>query len=121
MIQCGRLDPVDVRTVTRSVVRALQAAHARGVVHCDVKSGNIMIDTDGQVKLVDFGIASSLSDPASLETGMTPAYAAPERFATAHGSPEGTSTVSAVTAYELLTGQLPFDGGDAIRMGCGAS
>jgi serine/threonine-protein kinase len=109
MIQCGRLDPVDLRTMTRSVVRALQAAHARGVVHCDVKPGNIMIDTDGQVKLVDFGIASSLSDPASLETGMTPAYAAPERFSTAHGSPEGDFYSLAVTAYEMLTGQLPFE------------
>jgi len=109
MIQCGRLDPVDLRTMTRSVVRALQAAHARGVVHCDVKPGNIMIDTDGQVKLVDFGIASSLSDPASLETGMTPAYAAPERFSTAHGSPEGDFYSLPMTAYEMLTGQLPFE------------
>ena len=108
MIQCGRLDPPDVRTVTRSVVRALQAAHARAVVHCDVKSSNIMIDADGRVKLVDFGIAGSLSDPTSLETGMTPEYAAPERFATARGSPEADFYSLGVTAYQLLTGQLPF-------------
>ncbi len=110
MIQRGRPDPQDVRTVTRSVVRALQAAHARAVVHCDVKPSNIMIDIDGRVKLVDFGIAGSLSDPASLETGMTPGYAAPERFATAHGSPEADFYGLGVTAYETLTGQLPFVG-----------
>ncbi len=105
----GRLDPLDVRTMTRSVVRALQAAHARAVVHCDVKPSNIMIDTDGRVKLVDFGIAGSLSDPASLEVGMTPGYAAPERFSTARGSPEADFYSLGVAAYETLTGQLPFD------------
>jgi len=108
MIQRGRLDPLDVRTMTRSVMRALQAAHARAVVHCDVKPGNIMIDTDGRVKLVDFGIAGSLSDPASLDIGLTPAYAAPERFSTARGSPEADFYSLGVTAYEALTGQLPF-------------
>jgi serine/threonine protein kinase len=108
MIQHGPLDPPDVRTVTRSMVRALQAAHARAVVHCDVKPGNIMIDIDGGVKLVDFGIAGSLSDPASLETGMTPGYAAPERFASAHGSPEADFYSLGVAAYEMLTGKLPF-------------
>lgn len=108
MIQRGQLEPPDVRTVTRSVVRALQAAHARAVVHSDVKSSNIMIDTDGRVKLVDFGIAGSLSDPASLESGMTPGYTAPERFATARGSPEADFYSLGVTAYEMLTGHLPF-------------
>ena len=109
MIQCGRLDPLDVRVMTRSVVRALQAAHARGVVHCDVKPSNIMVDIDGRVKLVDFGIAGSLSDPASIEIGMTPGYAAPERFSRAHGSPEADFYSLGVTAYEMSTGQSPFE------------
>jgi len=104
----GPLDPLDVRTMTQSVVRALQAAHARAVVHSDVKPSNIMIDIDGRVKLVDFGIAGSLSDLASLDIGMTPGYAAPERFTSAGGSPEADFYSLGVTAYEALTGQLPF-------------
>jgi eukaryotic-like serine/threonine-protein kinase len=108
MIQRGRLEPPDVRIVTRSVVRALQAAHARTVVHCDVKPSNIMIAADGRVKLVDFGIAGSLSDPSSLESGMTPGYAAPERFAAFQGSPEADYYGLGVAAYEMLTGRFPF-------------
>jgi serine/threonine protein kinase len=108
MIQRGRLETEDVRTVTLSVVRALQAAHARSVVHCDVKPGNIMISTDGIVKLVDFGLAGSLVDPAGISTGMTPGYAAPERFAGVRGSPEADFYSLGMTVYELLTGQLPF-------------
>lgn len=110
MIQRGRPSAQDVRRVAISVARALQAAHARAIAHCDVKSSNIMISTGGAVKLVDFGIAGSLAEPAgAAETGLTPAYAAPERFGGARGSPEADFYGLGVTVYELLTGQLPFD------------
>jgi serine/threonine protein kinase len=108
MIQRGPLKATDVRSVTLAVVRGLQAAHARSVVHCDIKPSNIMISTDGLIKLVDFGIAGSLVDAAAIETGMTPGYAAPERFAGSRGSPEADFYSLGMTVYELLTGQLPF-------------
>ena len=110
IIQMGRPASADVRRVVIAVANALQAAHASGVLHCDIKPGNIMLRTDGCVKLVDFGIAASgpaSSDPQGAQ--LTPGYAAPEQFSGQRG-PASDFYGLGVTAYELLTGQLPFNG-----------
>ena len=110
IIQDGRPTVADVRCITIAVARALQAAHAVGVLHCDVKPGNIMIRTDGAVKLVDFGISAAADDSADLEeTQLTPGYAAPEQFAGTRG-PATDFYGLGMTVYELLTGKLPFTG-----------
>jgi serine/threonine-protein kinase len=100
----------------RSVCEAVQHAHAKTVIHCDLKPSNIMVKADGTVKLLDFGIARQLEgDGAPTEptrTGMRPmtlAYAAPEQV---RCDPVGTQTdvyALGVVLYELLTGRLPFD------------
>jgi eukaryotic-like serine/threonine-protein kinase len=109
LIQRGVPDVADVRTVTVAVARALQAAHARGVVHRDVKPDNIMITTAGEVKLVDFGIAGTLDGPVvGHQYEFTPAYAAPERFAGDRGRPESDFYSLGATIYEFATGHLPF-------------
>jgi hypothetical protein len=117
----GRLTPERALAILDQVARALDAAHARGLVHRDVKPGNILLappvfDSDAEhVYLVDFGLARSDSDDRSLGGGGsflgTPRYAAPEQAA---GRPvDGRTDGYALgcVLYECLTGQPPFPGG----------
>jgi Protein kinase domain/Domain of unknown function (DUF4328) len=117
----GRLTPERALAILDQVARALDAAHARGLVHRDVKPGNILLappvfDSDAEhVYLVDFGLARSDSDDRSLGGGGsflgTPRYAAPEQAA---GRPvDGRTDGYALgcVLYECLTGQPPFSGG----------
>jgi len=97
------------------VTSAVAHAHARLVVHRDLKPGNILVTPQGQVRLLDFGIAKLLAtDPAMAELtapaqrAMTPQYAAPEQIL---GQPIGTAAdiySLGVVLYELLTGVLPY-------------
>jgi CRP-like cAMP-binding protein len=103
----------DVRSLTLAVARALQAAHARRIVHRDVKPTNIMVRTDGAVKLTDFGIAAPC-DIAGLARGtaFTPAYAAPEMFLAENNNPASDFYSLGVVAYALMTGKNPFESDD---------
>ncbi|HEV8689187.1 MAG TPA: serine/threonine-protein kinase [Ideonella sp.] len=98
------------------VTSAVAHAHARLVVHRDLKPGNILVTPDGQVRLLDFGIAKLLAanDAAAAELtapaqrALTPHYAAPEQIL---GQPIGTAAdiyTLGVVLYELLTGELPY-------------
>ena len=117
----GRLDPGRALAILDQVARALDAAHARGLVHRDVKPGNILLappvfDGDPEhVYLVDFGLARSDSDDRSIGGGGsflgTPRYAAPEQAA---GRPvDGRTDGYALgcVLYECLTGRPPFPDG----------
>jgi serine/threonine protein kinase len=117
----GRLEPGRALAILHQVARALDAAHARGLVHRDVKPGNILLvppvlDGDAEhVYLVDFGLARSDSDDRSIGGGGsflgTPRYAAPEQ---ATGQPvDGRTDGYALgcVLYECLTGRPPFPDG----------
>ena len=124
----GRLDPGRTLAILDQVARALDAAHARGLVHRDVKPGNILlappvIDGDPEhVYLVDFGLARSDSDDRSIGgPGSflgTPRYAAPEQAAGRPVDGRADGYALGCVLYECLTGQPPFpDGsGEAILL-----
>ncbi len=97
--------------VVKQVASALYYAHRRGVVHRDVKPGNIMVRADGTALLSDFGIARA-ADSASLVTLAvgTPAYMSPEQHRGEAASDRSDQYSLAVVAYEMLTGRRPFLG-----------
>jgi hypothetical protein len=107
----GQLPPREVARIGAQVATALVAAHAAGIVHRDIKPGNILLADDGNVKITDFGISRAIGDVTVTATGMlagTPAYLAPE---VAKGEPPGPpSDVFSLgsTLYAAVEGQPPF-------------
>jgi eukaryotic-like serine/threonine-protein kinase len=95
------------------VATGLQAAHAAGLVHRDIKPGNLLINRDGRVKISDFGISQVPGSSRLTQTGMlvgTPAYLAPERAIGGEGTPASDLYSLGVVAYQCLTGKAPFEG-----------
>ena len=116
-IATGPQDPRWVREVAVEVLAALGAAHAAGLVHRDVKPGNILITADNHAKIADFGIAKSLeASDGSLDltgTGQllgTPAYLPPERLDGGPATAQSDLYSLGVVLYEALTGKCPFPG-----------
>jgi tRNA A-37 threonylcarbamoyl transferase component Bud32/tetratricopeptide (TPR) repeat protein len=113
VLRPGKPLPDDfVIKVTEQVAEALDYAHARGVVHRDIKPGNILITTNETVKLTDFGIASAPTVAESSERLGTPHYVAPEQLR--GEAVDGRADVFAlgVVVYEMLTGKRPFEDPD---------
>jgi serine/threonine protein kinase len=112
------LAPAVTKHVLSSVLRALDAAHRRGVVHRDVKPGNVFFGTAGEVKLGDFG-AAHLLDVGATRTGAligTLAYMAPEQIASASAIHPATDLYAVgVLSYATLLGVLPFPGPDFVE------
>lgn len=108
---CGAPLPVDrVIHLGLQAAQALAAAHARGIVHCDIKPENLMVRNDGIVKVLDFGLARDLSDAASrsaLPAG-TLQYLSPERSQGEPPSPATDIFALGIVLYELATGAHPF-------------
>jgi eukaryotic-like serine/threonine-protein kinase len=112
----GGLPPRQAARITAEAARALHAAHQRGIVHRDVKPGNVMINRDGQVKVTDFGIARAMAEAQMTLPGMTLGsvhYFSPEQ---ARGDP--TTAASdiyslGIVLYELLTGHRPWEADSA--------
>ncbi|MEP7313472.1 MAG: protein kinase [Pseudomonadota bacterium] len=117
----GRLELQEAVAIALQVADALQAAHSRGIVHCDLKPSNIKLLPDGRIKVLDFGIARSLPVPSPTEETQTVttapqeiagtlAYMSPEQ---ARGEPVApTSDIWAfgILMYRMLAGRLPFAG-----------
>jgi serine/threonine-protein kinase len=106
----GPLPAHQVARLIRQIAAALDAAHAAGVIHCDVKPANIIVDREGVAKLTDFGIARAARDRDEQELLGTARYIAPERVEGGPVTPRTDVYGLGLVAYELLTGRPAFDG-----------
>ncbi|MEW6051232.1 MAG: protein kinase [Candidatus Zixiibacteriota bacterium] len=111
----GRIPIPEAISIVTRVLDTLQFAHEKGINHRDIKPSNIMIDQQGQVKVIDFGIAKSKTDPNLTMAGATcgtPAYMPPEQFNPKEDTNYALADIYALgtTLYLMLTGELPFKG-----------
>lgn len=115
----GRLVPRRAVRIAAAVARALQAAHERQLVHRDIKPHNILITTEGRVKVTDFGIARASSASNLTETGMVIGsvhYFSPEQARGEAVGPAADLYSLGVVLYEMLTGQVPFTGDSPVAV-----
>ncbi|MFD0783545.1 serine/threonine-protein kinase, partial [Micromonospora azadirachtae] len=117
--EAGRLSVAEAMSVAAQTARALQAAHDAGVVHRDVKPGNLMIERDGHVVLVDFGVAVT-QDTASLtgtnEVLGTALYMAPEQVSKNETTAAIDIYALGAVVYHCLAGRPPYQGGNALAV-----
>lgn len=108
-----------IRDVTAALCSALGFAHKGGLVHCDLKPGNVMIKTDGTILLADFGIARMMDAATATMVGVgTPAYMAPEQVKGLDPVPQTDIYALGVMLFEMLTGgERPFSGEKANTTG----
>jgi eukaryotic-like serine/threonine-protein kinase len=109
----GPLDAATTIDVIGQAAAALSAAHAAGLVHRDIKPGNLLISPGGQVKITDFGIAHAAGSAPLTRTGTlvgTPAYLAPERVTGGSATPASDLYSLGIVGWECLAGAAPFSG-----------
>src|SRR3954447_7923764 len=115
----GRLTPAETMSIVAQAGRALEAAHQAGIVHRDVKPGNLIIQPDGTVVLVDFGVARSAESAAltgAKEVVGTALYIAPEQVSKESTGPCADIYALGVVAYHCLAGHPPFMGDSPIQV-----
>jgi len=105
--------------IARQVCEGLAEAHRHGIIHRDLKPSNIMIDREGNVRILDFGIAKSVEAEGLTRTGAmigTPEYMSPEQVAGEEADPRSDIYSLGVVLYEMMTGRLPFQGDNPLSI-----
>ncbi|WP_328852989.1 protein kinase [Micromonospora globbae] len=117
--EARRLDPAETMSIAAQTARALDATHRAGVVHRDVKPNNLIIEPDGHVVLVDFGVAVT-QEAASLTAANkvvgTPLYMAPEQVARNETTPAIDIYALGAVTYHCLAGRPPYQGDNAVTV-----
>jgi serine/threonine protein kinase len=112
-LQAGPMPPGEAIAVASDIATGLARAHAAGIVHRDIKPGNVVLTRDGEVKILDFGIAKLNREQDITRSGMvvgTLYYLAPEQFGGGDIDARADVWALGVLLFECLTGQLPFRG-----------
>ena len=107
----GPLEPARAASILDQMAAALSAAHRQGIVHRDVKPGNVLLDEEGNAYLTDFGVALDVGAPEKTSGTMmrgTPAYLSPEQIRLEPAVPASDVYALGVVLYEMLTGEHPF-------------
>ncbi|NYJ05494.1 protein kinase domain-containing protein [Petropleomorpha daqingensis] len=114
-----RLDVERTLDVLHQIAAGLAAAHAAGVVHRDVKPGNVLVGRDGVLRVTDFGVAWSASDVPLTQTGQvvgTAQYLSPEQAEGGRGGPASDVYALGLIGYECLAGRRAYDGGTPVQI-----
>ena len=116
----GRLEIFKAIDIARQVCEGLSEAHGSGTVHRDLKPSNIMIDKEGNARIMDFGIARSLKAEGATGPGImigTPEYMSPEQVGGEESDQRADIYALGVILFEMLTGELPFTGDTPFSIG----
>ncbi len=112
-LQRGPVPPREAVRIARDVARGLACAHRSGIVHRDIKPANVMLTTEGEVKILDFGLAALAGDERLTRTGTTMGtvpYMSPEQVRGEEVGPRTDIWSLGVVLYQMITGRLPFAG-----------
>lgn len=113
----GKLSVKEATSIAIQVSLGLEAAHNRGIIHRDVKPQNIMISTDGKVKLSDFGIAKAMNSNTITANVMGSVhYSSPEQVRGGISDAKSDIYSLGITMYEMVTGRVPFDGDSTVSI-----
>ena len=119
ILQGGPLLPERAVEIAMSICLALEAAHAQGIVHRDIKPQNTIVTYENQIKVMDFGIARTAGGSAMTQTGTimgTAQYISPEQAQGRAADPRSDLYSLGVVLYEMLTGRVPFDGDNPVSI-----
>ncbi len=117
--QAGHLTIAKSLSIAKQVCEGLVEAHKLGVVHRDLKPSNIMVDKDGNARIMDFGIAHTTKTERITDPGMiigTPEYMSPEQVEARELDQRSDIYSFGIILYEMLTGKVPFEGGTPISV-----
>ena len=120
-LQRGATTPAEAVAIATRLCDALASAHARGIVHCDVKPANVLLASDGELKVGDFGVARLAGDGTSqaltATVAGTPRYMAPEQARGERTTPATDVYSAGIVLYEMLAGAPPFAHGSPVALG----